>query len=94
MVTKPTSIFRAGLACVLIACTLFVAFALVTGNHEHSVSHCCAFCHFGQLPCVEVAQAPKILPPIARQGIAVPEHAGHAVDRDAITSFGRAPPAC
>jgi hypothetical protein len=89
----PRSRFTAILVCTLIACTLFAAFTLSFGIHEHSVSHACAFCHLGHVPYVGATQAPQILPSMTRQVLAASEQAGHAVERGAKTASGRAPPA-
>ena len=82
------------LACLVAACTLFVSITLASGVHEHGQSHCCSYCHFGQIPCVAAADVPKVLPPMERQAGRIIEQAARTIDRVAITALGRAPPIC
>ena len=82
------------LVCILITCTLFTAFALTFGIHEHGVSHSCAFCGFGHVSSLGAPQAPQILPPVTRQVLLALEPASRAVERGAKSASGRAPPSC
>jgi hypothetical protein len=86
--------FRVLVVCTLIVCMLLVSASLACGIHEHSVSHCCDFCHFGLLPWVQAASHPRILPPFERQWRARSDENRHAVEPASIASSSRAPPVC
>ncbi len=83
---------KAVLVTALIVCALFSAFSLTLGNHEHSVSHACVFCHLGHCSYASAAEAPLILPPSTRPTSILLEQARHAVKQAAQTVSGRAPP--
>jgi hypothetical protein len=73
---------------------LLVAATLACGIHEHSVSHCCDFCHFGLLPWVQAPSHPKILPQLAREWRPSSDENVRTVENGSITSSSRGPPVC
>jgi hypothetical protein len=73
---------------------LLVAATLACGIHEHSVSHCCDFCHFGLLPWVQAPSHPKILPQLARAWRPSSDENVRTVENGSITSSSRGPPVC
>jgi hypothetical protein len=75
-------------------CMLLVSSTLACGIHEHSVSHCCDFCHFGFLPWVQAASQPSILPPFAREWRPSSAERDRTAEITTITSFSRGPPFC
>lgn len=85
---------RVVLACLLAACVLFVSTTIVTGQHEHSVTHCCDFCHFGHLPWVQITDIPTVLPPDSREWRRAPDELRQTIEQGAAAESSRAPPAC
>ena len=89
------SAFRAHLACLLIACLLFVSTSLACGAHDHSgnsSSHCCTVCHFGHLPWMQASVTASILPPAAHEWRQCSEKTRQIVESGAAAASSRAPP--
>ena len=94
MPRQQASTLKALAVYMLIVCTLLVSVTLACGMHEHSVSHCCDFCHFGHLPWVQAASPPKILPSLAREWRISSDENSRTVEYGSIATSSRAPPAC
>jgi len=86
---------KAILASVVVVCTLVVSMTVVCGLHEHSErsSHCCDFCHFGQLPWMQAsAVTAQFSPPAAREWRHCSDEIGRPIESGSVAPSTRAPP--
>lgn len=87
--------FRAILACAIVICTLVVSTTVVCGLHEHNdrSSHCCDFCHFGQLPWMQASSVTaQFSPPAAREWRHSADEIGRPIESRIVVASTRAPP--
>jgi hypothetical protein len=75
-------------------CALLVTITLAWGIHQHSATHCCLFCHSGQLTWTQSAGMPDIHPPADGTWQLPFEPAAPAIDNSSLPSSSRAPPTC
>lgn len=95
MPTARGTTLKAILACMIVVCTLVVSMTVLWGLHEHSErsSHCCDFCHFGQLPWMQASSVTaQFSPPAAREWRHCPDEIGRPIESGSVPTSTRAPP--